>query len=67
MADQMSFVQIQWLYYMQETQCFDRNGVKHTLQHGYHQGEIEFEGIKPDGYVKMDGQHFFFEFLGSSI
>ena len=67
MADQMSFVQIQWLNYVQETQCFDKNGLKHKLQHGYHQGEIEFEGIKPDGYVNKDNKHYFFEFLGTYI
>lgn len=44
MASQMSFGQIQWLNFIQETDCFDSNGIKIQLQHGYHQGETEIEG-----------------------
>lgn len=44
MASQMSFGQIQWLNFIQETDCFDQAGNRIQLQHGYHQGEIEFEG-----------------------
>ena len=44
MASQRSFGQIQWLNFIQETQCYDRDGNKIQLHHGYHQGEYEFEG-----------------------
>ena len=27
-------------------------------------GELEFENIKPDGYLFISGEHLFFEFLG---
>ena len=66
MAYQMSFGQIQWLNYMQETECFDKNGVKHQLEYGYYRGEVDFKGYKPDGYVKIDGEHRFFEYLGKT-
>ena len=45
MASQMSFGQIQWLNFIQETDCYDSNGNKIQLEHGYHQGEIEIEGL----------------------
>lgn len=44
MASQMSFGQIQWLNFIQETDCIDNQGQKIQLQYGYHHGEIEFEG-----------------------
>ena len=49
MASQMSFGQIQWLNYIQESDCIDRQGRRVQLQYGYFHGEVEFEGeIKID-------------------
>ena len=68
MASQMSFPQIQWLQYLEQTDvCVDKNGKRHRIEHGYFRGEYEFENIKPDGYLYIDDEHLFFEFLGESV
>ena len=65
MISQVSFVQIQWILTMQETDiCLDRNGNRVQIAHAYHQNEIVMNGHKPDGYANVDGRHIFFEFLG---
>ena len=67
MASQMSFPQIQWIQYLEQTDiCVDSEGVRHRIEHGYYRGEYEFEGIKPDGYLFINGEHLFFEFLGKA-
>lgn len=63
-AKSISFKQIQWLYYIEATECMDKNGNRVTLEHGYHRGEKKFGGYLPDGYMLKDGRHYFFEFLG---
>ena len=66
MASQMSFSQIQWIQFLETTDvCVDQSGQRHRIEHGYYRGEFEFERIKPDGYLFIDGQHKFFEFLGN--
>lgn len=71
----VSFVSLQWLYWLQETDiCVDRSGKRQRIHHGYHQGEICCECLKfsyqcshkraVDGYCNVDGEHIFFEFYG---
>ena len=71
----VSFVSLQWLYYLQETDiCVDKNGQRQQIHHGYHHGEVCCECLKfehecyhqkaVDGYCNVDGEHIFFEFLG---
>ena len=65
MISQVSFVQMQWLFAMQETDiCRDKNDNRIQIAHAYHQNEVVMNGHKPDGYAKVDGKHIFFEFLG---
>ena len=65
MISQISFVQIQWLQAMQETDvCIDSNGCRLQIQNGYFQNEVEMNTYKIDGYLKRDGVNVFFEFLG---
>ena len=66
MTNGVSLEQVQWLSVMQET-CDDliqSDGFRAKIHHGYHRGEVDFEGWKPDGYALVDGTHLFFEFLG---
>ena len=64
----MSFPQIQWIQYLEQTDiCVDSAGVRHRIEHGYFRGEYEFENIKPDGYLFINGEHLFFEFLGKPL
>ena len=68
MTSQMSLPQIQWILYLETTDiCVDSDGNRHRIEHGYYRGEFEFEHVKPDGYLFLDGIHHFFEFLGNSI
>ena len=55
----VSFKSIQWLYYLQATQFQN-----HQIQHAYHRGEHEANGIKVDGYVKIGDEEIFMEFNG---
>ena len=65
MISQVSFVQIQWLQAMQETDiCIDSNGFRLQIQNAYFQNEVEMNTYKVDGYIKRDGVNVFFEFLG---
>ena len=65
MISQVSFVQIQWLQMVQESDiCCDSNGNRIQMQNAYFQNEIEMNGYKIDGYIKRDGVNVFFEFLG---
>ena len=64
MAPGVSFGQIQWLMFLQETECFDSNMVRIQLQHAYFRGEVDFDGFKPDGYAVIDGVEHFYEYLG---
>ena len=63
-ANGVSFKQIQWLYYIEATECIDQNGNKVVLEHGFHRGEKRFMGFLPDGYMQKNGRHYFFEFQG---
>ena len=65
MVSQVSFVQIQWLMAMQATDiCVDSSNNRVQMAHAYFQNEAEINGYKPDGYLKIDDSHIFFEFLG---
>ena len=64
MTSGTSFGAVQWLEYIQQTECFDCEGNRVQLHHKYHQGEVDFEGYKPDGYAQIDGEDIFFEYLG---
>ena len=64
MTSGTSFGAVQWLEYIQLTECFDSDDNRVQLQHKYHQGEVDFEGYKPDGYARIDGEDIFFEYLG---
>ena len=67
MISQVSFVQIQWLQMVQESDiCCDSNGNRIQMQNAYFQNEIEMNGYKIDGYICRDGVHVFFEFLGKN-
>ena len=60
MTSGVSFGQMQWLFYLQETKF------KHVqLEHAFYHGEVEFDGWKPDGYACINGIHHFFEYLGN--
>ena len=63
-AKGVSFKQVQWLYYIEATECRDSNGNKVTLEHEYHRGEKRFMGYLPDGYMEKDGRRYFYEFMG---
>ena len=68
MASQMSLSQIQWIQYLETTDvCVDKDGNRHRIENGYYRGEYEFDQIKPDGYLFIDGVHRFFEFLGMPL
>ena len=61
----VSFSQIQWLLYMQETDlCLNSNGDKIQIQHAYFRGEHEVDNFKIDGYFVKDGIEYFLEYLG---
>ena len=61
-----SFKALQWLTYVEETHPIltDQHGERIKLQHAYYRGEKDFNGWFADGYANVDGEHFFFEFLG---
>ena len=63
-ANGVSYLQMQWLYYMQQKEGFDKSGNFVQMEHGYHRGEKHFKGYYPDGYLFKDGRHYFYEFLG---
>ena len=62
--EQISFSHLQWIYYREALDCKDSNGNIVQMEHGFHRGEINFQGLKPDGYMFKDGKHHFYEFLG---
>ena len=65
MISQVSFVQIQWLMCIQESDiCLDSNGDRVQIQHAYFRDEVVMNGHKPDGFMVRDGTKVFFEFLG---
>ena len=48
MKHDVSLVSLQWLYYIQATAPYltKPDGTRHVIQHGYHQGEHKFDGIR---------------------
>ena len=65
MISQVSFVQMQWLMCIQESDiCLDSNGDRVQIQHAYFHDEVVINGYKPDGFMIRDGTKVFFEFLG---
>ena len=65
MISQVSFVQLQWLMSMQESDiCVDSDGNRVQIQHAYFNDEVVINGHKPDGFMVRDGTKVFFEFLG---
>lgn len=68
MISQISFPQIQWLMFIQESDiCIDSNGSRIQIQHGYFRDEIVINGYKPDGFMLRDNRQIFFEFLGECL
>ena len=60
-----SFGAMQWLYYIQATECFDKNGNRVQLQHHYFNDEHSECGYQPDGFAIIDGEYVFYEYLGN--
>ena len=61
----VSLPHLQWLYWLQETDfCIDSNGQRQQIQHDYHRGEKRHGKYRIDGYLEIDGQEVFLEFLG---
>ena len=56
---------MQWLYYIQATECFDKNGNRVQLQHAYFNDEHVECGHKPDGFAIIDGEYVFYEYFGN--
>ena len=57
--------QIEWLTWMQTQKiCVDKNGIRQTIQHGLNYGEYSVNGKPVDGFMRKDGELFFFEFYG---
>ena len=64
----ISFPHIQWLYYLQETDlCIDRQGNRVQIEHAYHRGEKRHGPYTVDGYLIIDGEEIFLEFLGEFL
>ena len=60
-----SLAQLQWIYYLQETEfCIDQEGNRIQIEHAYHRGEVKRGPYKIDGYLRKDNQDYFLEFLG---
>ena len=62
-----SFGAMQWLYYMQATDCIDKNGERVQMQHAYFNDEHVECGFQPDGFAVIDGECVFYEYLGRSM
>ena len=62
--EQISFGHLQWIYYRQALDGYDSQGNFVQIQHAYFRGEIDFQGLKPDGYLFKDGKHYFYEYQG---
>jgi len=47
MRSDVSFVSLQWLYYIQATAPYltKQDGTRAVIEHGYHHGEIHLDGI----------------------
>ena len=65
--EQISFPHLQWIYYREALDCIDSTGQRVQMEHAFHRGEIEFKGLKPDGYLFKDGKHHFYEFQGNNF
>ena len=59
MTSQTSLEAVQWLMYLQETSY---NGVQ--IQHKFFRGEVEINEWPVDGYVEINGEPVFMEYLG---
>ena len=65
LAKGVSFAQIQWLNYVQETDfCRDSSGKKIQIEHAYFRGEKKEGDFYIDGYFVKDNQKIYLEFLG---
>ena len=62
-----SFGAMQWLYYMQATDCIDKKGERVQMQHAYFNDEHVECGFQPDGFAIIDGECVFYEYLGRSL
>ena len=73
LLSQVSFGQLQWLYWLQATFCHSREGERLQLQHAYFQGEqcvicdkiscVEHK-MTADGALEKDGKQYYFEYYG---
>ena len=63
--EKISFGHLQWIYYRQALDGYDSQGNFVQIQHAYFRGEIDFQGLKPDGYLFKDGKHYFYEYQGN--
>ena len=64
--EQISFGHLQWIYYRQALDGYDSQGNFVQIQHAFFRGEIDFQGLKPDGYLFKDGKHYFYEYQGKT-
>ena len=62
-----SFGAMQWLYYMQATDCIDKKGERVQMQHAYFNDEHVECGFQPDGFAIIDGEYVFYEYHGRSM
>lgn len=66
MAPGCSLQALQWLTWVQENdkRLKSKSGERVKLQHKYFRGEKRFGEWDVDGYAEVDGQKYFYEFLG---
>ena len=65
--EKISFGHLQWIYYRQALDGYDSQGNFVQIQHAYFRGEVDFQGLKPDGYLFKDGKHYFYEYQGNDF
>ena len=67
LATDVSFGQLQWLNYLQESElCLDADNNRIQIEHAYHRGEYQVEEFRCDGYFMKDGKNFFLEYNGKT-
>ena len=66
MAPGCSFEALQWLTFIQENdhRLVNKSGKRVKLQHKYFRGEKRVDEWDVDGYAEVDGQKYFYEYLG---
>ena len=66
--EQTSFEALQWINYQEAIFRRDFNDNSLRIEQSYYRGEIEYYGLKPDGYLKVaDNTEYFFEYQGCHV